>query len=129
MPLLLGCGDTQRKSADFQLDVHGANWTDTDRVRVCVEGLAVFESALGHGRVAVGALPPAAVLTVSVDLLDGETSMGGVGPIQLTADQPRAQLDWQPCIEGECIPCTLGVEPESGTESVHSVLAIRFADD
>jgi hypothetical protein len=86
IPLLLGCGDTQRKSADFQVDVHGANWTDTDRVRVCVEGLAVFESALGHGRVAVGALPPAAVLTVYVDLLDGETSMGGVGPIELTAD-------------------------------------------
>ena len=129
MPLLLGCGDTQRKPADFQLDVHGADWTDTDRVRVCVEGLAVFESALGHGRIAVGALPPTAVLSVSVDLLDGETSLGGVGPIELTDDQPRAQLDWEPCSEDECTPCTLGVSPVSGSESTHSVLAIRFAED
>lgn len=129
LPLLMGCGDIQRKPADFQLDVHGADWVDTDRVRVCVEGLAVFESALGHGRVAVGALPPTDVLSVSVDLLDGETSMGSVGPIDLTADEPRVQLDWEPCIEDECVPCTLEVEPESGPESTHSVLAIRFAAD
>lgn len=101
---------------------------DTDRVRVCIEGLAVHEQALGDGRMAFGTLRKQGPLTVSVDVLEDDWSLGGVGPVSLDATEPWIATDWIECSQG-CAPCTLGTtEPASEDPNGH-VLAIQFLNN
>ena len=117
-----------RRSADLQIDIQGADLVDTDRIRVCIEGLAVHEQALGDGRMAFGALSKQGPLTVSVDLLDDDWSLGGVGPVSLDATEPWIAADWLECSQG-CAPCTLGTTEPAPEDPNGHVLAIQFLNN
>ena len=98
---------------------------DTDRVRVCIEGLAVHEQAVGDGRMAIGALSKDKPLTVSVDVLDNDWSLGGLGPVTLDSTEPRIAADWTECARG-CAPCTLGTDEPGPEDPDGHILAIQF---
>ena len=124
----LACQGVPRRSADLQIDIRGADLIDTDRVRVCIEGLAVHEQALGDGRLAFGALSKDKPLSVSVDAIDDDWSLGGIGPVSLDLTEPLIAADWTECSHG-CAPCTLGTsEPASEDPNGH-ILAIRFLNN
>ena len=147
--LCIGCTVQDWKPAELQLDIHGASLTDTDRIRICVEGYGMREAALGAGRVAFTGLPPDSELQITVDALvstgqtedSGETvdlRSGRAGPVCLGPEDVWSTSDWTPCTtegiddtglaaSGDCAPCqTPGDRVSNGESSV--VLAIRFSD-
>jgi hypothetical protein len=124
----LACQGVPLRSADLQIDIQGADLVDTDRVRVCIEGLAVHEQALGDGRMALGALRTDKPLTVSVDVLDDNWSLGGIDPVTLDSVEPWISADWVACSHG-CAPCTLGTNEPAPEDPDGQVLAIQFLNN
>ena len=123
----LACDGVPRRSADLQIDIRGADLADTDRIRVCIDGIAVHEQALGDGRLALGALSMDNPLAVSVDVLDEDWSLGGIEEVILDSNNPWKTVDWIECSRG-CAPCTLGAsEPAPGDPNGH-ILAIQFVN-
>lgn len=121
----LACQGVPRRSADLQIDINGAQLIDTDRVRVCIEGVAIREQAVGDGRMAFGALTKSDPLIVSVDVLEDNWSQGGIGPIRLDPTDPWIAVDWIECAQG-CSPCTLGSSEPAPEDPNGHVLAIQF---
>ena len=125
--LFLACGDIPRSAVDLQVDVHGANWTATDRLRVCVDGIAIHEAALGNGRMALAALAERDSYSIEISRLIDESADGTAGPIELTANEPHTSTDWTEC--AECIPCTLGAMHPAENNPDGPTLGIRFMPD
>jgi hypothetical protein len=118
----LACGGVDTVSADFQLDIIGANLNDTDRVRICVAGQAVHEEALGHGRIAVEGL--SGPIEVSVHRLEDGVSLGHIEPITLSEAISFTETDWRQ--DDDALPCT--VEQSGAHEGGSQFLAVRFVD-
>ena len=121
----LACQGVPRRSADLQIDIIGAQLIDTDKVRVCIEGIAIREQAVGDGRMAFGALSKKNPLLVSVDVLEENWSQGGIGPISLDTTDPWVTADWIECDQG-CAPCTLGTSEPAPEDPEGHILAIQF---
>jgi hypothetical protein len=122
-----GCAEPSWRHADLQLDITGAALEDTDRVRVCIDGVRIEETAVGRGKLAVSQLPEQGPISISVDHIVEDESFGAIEPMTLDQNSPWAQVPWIPC-EGECLPCTqLTSTPEKVGES-QRYLAIRFVD-
>jgi len=124
----LACQGVPRRPADLQIDIRGADLVDTDRIRVCIEGLAIHEQAMGDGRIAIGALSKDHPLAVSVDVLDEDWSLGGIDPVILDSAAPRITADWIECSHG-CAPCTLGTNEPADEDPNGHVLAIQFLNN
>ena len=125
--LLLACGDIPRSAVDLQVDVHGAVWTDTERIRVCVDGIAIHEAALGNGRMALAALAERDSYSIQINRLLNDSADGLAGPVTLTVQEPHAAVDWAPCTE--CTPCTLGTSQPAENDPGGPTLGIRFMPD
>ena len=124
---LIACGDVPRTAVDLQLDVHGATWTDTDRIRVCVDGIAVHESALGNGRLAMAALAERDVYSIQISRLYDDSADGYAGPVELTTAEPHGAVEWTMC--ADCTPCTLGAAQPAESMQEGPTLGIRFIAD
>jgi len=110
--VLSGCAVEEWRNADLHLDVQGADWDTEDRVRICVDGVGIYEEALGAGRVAFVGIPTGSPVLVSVDLLAEaddtgtvEQRTGRAGPIELSLEAAHQQTSWQTC-EGDCPICS-----------------------
>jgi hypothetical protein len=127
LALLLGCTEEWR-NADIHIDVIGADWIDTDAVRLCLQGSGVHEQALGAGRVGFTGIEVGAAGPLRVDILDPDDDtriIGHAGPVALSADVPWQVVDWEACSEAGCDPCTSeGRRVEEGTPSW--LLSVRF---
>jgi hypothetical protein len=133
--LLSGCTVESWRPADLQLDIRGAELSDTDRVRICVDGHGMHEAALGAGSIAFTGLPTDTEVLVSVDALEEAEDTGSseaylrvgrAGPSSLSPDTPWIEAEWEAC-EDSCSPCQTPGDPvASGQNS--SILAVRFID-
>jgi hypothetical protein len=125
--LLLGCLVEDRRNADIQVDVSGADWSDTDLVRLCLTGAGVLEEALAAGRVGLAGVPVDTSGPLLIDILDPEDDglrLGRAGPVDLSAAQPWQETPWVAC-EGDCPSCT--TEGSRAPEDAESwLVAVRF---
>jgi len=121
---LTACDTVPRTAADLQIDIADADWTDTDKARVCIDRVTVHEAALGNGRLAIPALPDSEDFTIHVDLIRNNEMIGGAGSIRLTAAEPYVSADWIPCTD--CTPCTLGSRRPADSNPDGPTLAVRF---
>ena len=147
--LELGCTVQSWRPSELQLDIQGAELSDTDRIRICVDGYGMREAAVGAGSVAFIGLPPDTELTITVDGLvtidDHEDTAssydvrsGRAGPVSLGVEEEWALTEWSDCraesggdsgesTSGSCEPCqTPGESVSNGDPSI--VLAVRFID-
>ena len=123
----VGCAEPSWRNADLQLDISNAGLVDTDRVRVCIDGVRIEETTVGHGKLAVSQLPEQGPISISIDHVVEDQSFGSIEPITLDGDTPWAQVPWIPC-EGSCTPCTQRTStPEKVGES-QRYLAIHFVE-
>jgi len=103
--VLSACAVEDWRSADLQLDVTGAELSDTQRMRVCVAEAGTHVAALQSGRLAFAGLPVDGALTVTVEAVtDDLTPTGRVGPISLDDATPWVEASWSDC--DDCEPCT-----------------------
>ena len=124
MLCVAACDAVPRNAADLQIDIANANWTDTDRARVCIDRVTVHETALGNGRLAIPALPDDNGFAIHVDLVRNNEMIGGVGPVRVTQEEPYISTDWTPCTD--CAPCTLGSRRPADSNPTGPTLAVRF---
>ena len=147
--LELGCTVQSWRPSELQLDIQGAELSDTDRIRICVDGYGMREAAVGAGSVAFTGLPPDTELRITVDALvtiDGhddtasryDQHSGRAGPVCLGVEKEWALTQWTDCsaesgpdsaesASGGCEPCqTPGERVSNGDPSI--VLAIRFIE-
>lgn len=106
--MLLGCTEEWR-NADIQVDIEGAEWADTDVVRVCLDGFGVLEQALGAGRVALTGVAVGTDGELNIDILAEEGTeqrQGRAGPIWLGDGPSWQEVTWEPCTQPPCTACT-----------------------
>ncbi|MGB0638158.1 MAG: hypothetical protein ACPGTU_02425 [Myxococcota bacterium] len=125
--LAVGCAEPSWRHADLQLDISDASLVDTDRVRICIDGVRIEETTVGHGKLAVSQLPEEGPISISVDHVVDDESYGSIESITLDEATPWAQVPWLPC-EEPCTPCTQQTStPEKVGES-QRYLAIHFIE-
>jgi len=126
--LLLGCTVEEWRNADLHLDITDMSWSDEDRIRICVDGAGIHEEALGAGRAAFTGISAGAPVSVTVDLLEEDSSslgirLGRAGPISF--EEPGwIEAPWEPCLE-DCGACSSeGSLTQAGEPDW--LLAVRF---
>jgi len=125
--MAIGCGPGDRRQADLQLDVAGANLIDTDWIRVCVEDTLIHETPLGDGRVAIPGLPAEGSLQISVHAINGLESEGKTEPTLLDSKTPWAAVDWSTCTT-PCTPCNIEKRSDQDSTTNERLLSIHFLD-
>ena len=125
--LTLGCGPEDRVRADLQLDVVGANLTDTDWVRICVEKTLIHETPVGDGRLAVPGVPPAGAFSVSVHATTEQGSTGKTESVMLGENTPWAMTEWSAC-SPICEPCTIEKSMDEISDQNARLLSIHFME-
>ncbi|MAY79329.1 MAG: hypothetical protein CL930_00915 [Deltaproteobacteria bacterium] len=125
--MAMSCAEPSWRHADLQLDITHANVQDTDRVRICIDGVRIEETTVGHGKLAFSQLPEQGPISIAVDHIVDEESVGAIEPVTLDEDTPWAEVPWVSC-EGTCTPCTQQTStPEKVGES-QRFLAIHFVE-
>lgn len=129
--LLSACVVEEWRNADLHVDVTGADWTDTDTVRLCVAGVGPQEEALGAGRVGYPGIPTdGAPRSLIIDLMDPDPDtddrrLGRAGPIALTTDTPWQEVAMVSCDTEPCGGCTAQGE-RADPDDLSWLLAVRF---
>ena len=125
--MLAGCGPGDRYAADLQLDVVGAQLSDTDRIRICIEDALIYETTVGDGRIALAGLPLNGVIDVNIDSISDEKSTGQAEPTSFDNDEPWKTTNWKTC-DTSCAPCNIeNPEPQDPNNNTR-MLAIHFID-
>jgi hypothetical protein len=122
--MLCACSGPTWRNADLQIDIESAGVVDTDRVRICVEGVGDREHTVGAGAVTYAGLPNDGALSVRVDHIEDEQRAARAGPVELGDKVHYRLLEWTECGE-DCAPCTES-QTQHGEADADRLLAVRF---